>query len=100
MDKDDVLVVSERAVMLNSPKRDTFSANAVACRAWNMVDSFSSWVCIYMHDTSECPLIYLGNTLNVVTVFQFHDNVLHNSSRCPHVDDLLHSISTVSSTTI
>ena len=49
MDKDDVLVVSGRAVMLNSPERDAFPANAVACRAWNMLDSFSSWVCIYTY---------------------------------------------------
>ena len=54
---------------------------------------------IYIHDTSKCPLIYLGNTLNVVVVFQFHDDVLHNRSHCSHIDDRLHSISTVSSTT-
>ena len=42
-------------------------------------------------------LIYLGSTLNlvVVQVFQFHDNVLRNSSHCSHIDDRLDSISTV-----
>ena len=44
-------------------------------------------------------LIYVGGTLNIVVVFQFHNNVLHNPLHCLHIDDRLHSISRVSSTT-
>ena len=52
-----------------------------------------------LHTYIPRSLIYVGSTLNIVVAFQFHDNVLHNPLHCPHMDDRLHSISRVSSTT-
>ena len=53
----------------------------------------------HLHIYIPRSLIYVGSTLNVVVVFQFHNNVLHNPLHCPQIDDRLHSISRVLSTT-
>ena len=38
-------------------------------------------------DYTEFVWYTVGSTLNVVVVFQFHGNMLHNPLHCPYIDD-------------